>query len=44
MFNKKSFLFSFAFTAIYFAIQDYRVCQKRLNQYKQVQKEIKGFK
>ena len=58
MFNKKSFLLSFAGTAIYFAIQDYRrearvstqkarvatQCQKRLNQYKQVQKEIKDFK
>ena len=44
MFNKKSFLFSFAFTAIYFAIQDYTQWPKELQRLKQAQKEIKDFK
>ena len=61
MFNKKYFLFPFAFTAIYFITSDCSQWQKgtlsfkerketkkamptQWHQYKQAQKEIRGFK
>lgn len=43
MFNKKSFLFSFALTAIYFITSDCSQWQKGFQKLKQVQKEIKGL-
>ena len=42
MFNKKSFLFSLAFTTIYFSYRDRIEWQKELKALQQVQKGIRG--